>query len=156
MKRGALGHEEETTSVKRCGHDTYAYVSCPSSHAKSSMSIQKVHLHRVTSHNPTPWKTLGLSWCKDHVHPHLKRCQKCDTFATCCSKTLLAWKNSLGGWSHSKTMRKRRVDFISLIEKSLCSYNDSREGGGGGEGDGESHSHELELSTPSSKLVSVE
>ena len=55
-----------------------------------------------------------------------------------------------------KTMRERRVNFISLIEKSICSYNDSRGGGGGGEGDGGSHSHELELSNPFSKLVSVE
>ena len=54
-----------------------------------------------------------------------------------------------------KTMRERRVNFISLIEKSICSYNDSR-GDGGGEGDGGSHSHELELSTPFSLLVSVE
>ena len=56
----------------------------------------------------------------------------------------------------SMTIRERRVNFISLIEKSTCSYNDSRGGGGGGEGDGGSHSHELELSTPFSQLVSVE
>ena len=54
-----------------------------------------------------------------------------------------------------KTMRKRRMNLISLIEKSLSSYNDGR-GGGDGEGDGGSHSHELELSTPFSKLGSVE